>query len=70
MSHTLTIRLSKELADWLEESARRTGLPAGRIIRQQLEIAKARGGTQRFLKHAGKLAGPADLSARKGFALP
>ena len=68
MSHTITIRLSEELAAWLAESAERTGLPSGRIIRQQLERARAESGSQRFLKHAGKLAGPEDLSSRKGFA--
>jgi hypothetical protein len=53
--------------DWLKETARRTGLPAGRIIRQQLEKARKQGGNPRFLQHAGKLTGPADLSSRKGF---
>ena len=68
MSHTITIRLSEELANWLAETARRTGLPVGRIIRQQLERTREKSGNQRFLKHAGKLAGAADLSLRKGFA--
>ncbi len=68
MSHTITIRLSEELAEWLADTAHRTGLPAGRIVREQLERAKAETGDQRFLKHAGKLEGPADLSSRKGFA--
>lgn len=67
MSHTITIRLTEELAAWLRETARRTGLPVGRIIRQQLESAKAQGGSQRFLRHAGALRGPSDLSSRKGF---
>src|SRR5215472_1494406 len=42
MSHTITIRLTEELATWLKETARKTGLPVGRIIRQQLESAKER----------------------------
>ena len=43
-------------------------MPAGRIVREQLERAKAEFGTQRFMKHAGKMSGPADLSSRKGFS--
>jgi predicted transcriptional regulator len=67
MSHTITVRLTEELAGWLAETARRTGRPAGRIIREQLEQARAQSGNQRFLRHAGKLSGPADLSSRRGF---
>ncbi len=66
MSHTLTIRLTDELLDWLKDTSRRTGVPVGRLVRQQLEHAKA-GGKQRFLRYAGAVSGPADLSSRKGF---
>ena len=68
MSHTITVRLTPELAEWLQEKSRQTGLPAGRIIRQQLERVRSEAGKQRFLRHAGKISGPADLSSRKGFA--
>ena len=68
MSNTFTIRLPEELAAWLAETARRTGVPAGRIIREQLERAKAEAGGQRFLRLAGKIGGPGNLSSRKGFA--
>ena len=68
MSHTLTIRLTEELLAWLKEMSRRTGLPVGRIIRQQLESAKSEKGNQKFLRHAGQLNGPPDLSSRKGFS--
>lgn len=68
VSRTLTIRLTEELADWLKETARRTGLPAGRFIRQQLERVRQEDGGQRFLRHAGKISGPPDLSSRKGFS--
>jgi hypothetical protein len=68
MSHTLTIRLTEELLTWLKEMSRRTGLPVGRIIRQQLESAKSEEGNQRFLRHAGRINGPPDLSLRKGFS--
>lgn len=70
MSHTITVRLSEELAAWLAESARRTGLPAGRIIRQQLEKAKAETGNQPFLKHAGQLAGPGGPLLAEGIHTP
>jgi Ribbon-helix-helix domain len=68
MSHTLTIRLTEELLAWLKQMSQRTGLPVGRIIRQQLESAKAAKGNQRFLSLAGQINGPPDLSSRKGFS--
>ena len=69
MGHTLTIRLTEELAEWLEETAKTTGLPAGRIIREQLEKARAESGQQRYMRLAGKIKGlPTDLSTRKGFS--
>ena len=67
MSHTLTVRLTPELAEWLKDTANRTGVPQGRIIREQLERAMA--GTDRpFMRLAGLVKGPRDLSARKGFS--
>jgi len=68
MSQTITIRLTAELAEWLQERRRQTGLPVSRIIRYRLEQAKSETGNQRFLRHAGKISGPRDLSSRKGFA--
>jgi len=68
MSHTLTIRLTDELLTWLKETSRRTGVPMGRLIRQQLENAKAVGGKQRFMRHVGAISGPPDLSSRKGYS--
>jgi len=68
MSHTLTIRLTEELLSWLRETSRQTGVPVGRLIREQLETAKANGGRQRFLRHVGELSGPPDLSTRKGYS--
>ena len=67
MSHTLTIRLTEELLAWLREVSRQTGLPVGRIIRQQLETAKSEKGNQKFLRRSGQMSGPSDLSSRKGF---
>jgi predicted DNA-binding protein len=68
MSNTFTVRLPPELAAWLAETAEKTGLPAGRIVRQQLERARAEEGNQRFMRHAGKITGPKDLSQRRGFS--
>lgn len=69
MSQTITIRLTEDLAEWLEETAKSTGMPAGRIIREQLEKARAESGKHRYLRLAGKLKSlPADLSTRKGFS--
>lgn len=67
MSHTITVRLTPELAAWLDEESRRTGLAQGRIVREQLERARA-GTTQRFMRLAGTVRGAKDLSTRNGFA--
>jgi hypothetical protein len=67
MSKTITVRLPEDLAEWLETSARKTGVPKGRIVREQLE--KAQHTARRpFLRWAGAIAGPGDLSMRKGFS--
>lgn len=68
MSNTLTIRLTEELLAWLKDTARRTGIPVGRLIREQLESAKSHSGEQRFMRHAGTMSGPSDLSSRKGYS--
>jgi predicted transcriptional regulator len=68
MGHTTTIRLTKELADWLDEVAARTGLSRGRIIRDQLERARANARNRSFMKLAGVVRGPKDLSSRRGFS--
>jgi hypothetical protein len=69
MSQTLTIRLTDELLAWLKETSRQTGVPMGRLVREQIEHARAKGGKQRFMRHVGAFSGgPADLSSRKGFS--
>ena len=67
MSNTITVRLPGDLAEWLEQTARKTGLPRGRIIREELEKAR-KSETRPFLRLAGAIAGPKDLSKRKGFS--
>jgi predicted transcriptional regulator len=67
MSRTITIRITDELDEWLEDTARRTKIKKGRIIRSELE--KARTSQRRaFMRLAGSVSGPADLSSRKGFS--
>lgn len=68
MGHTITVRLSEELAAWLEAAAERSGVSQGRLIRDQLEKARASGEAQGFLRLAGAVEGPEDLSRRKGFS--
>lgn len=67
MSNTITVRIPSELAQWLDETARKTGVPKGRIIRDELEKAR-KSESQPFMRLAGAIAGPANLSVRKGFS--
>ena len=67
MSNTLTIRLPEDLANWLEETSRKTGIPRGRIVKMELERAQQTA-ERPFLRHAGVIEGPPDLSTRKGFS--
>jgi predicted transcriptional regulator len=68
MSQTITVRLSKDLAAWLEHVAAKTGVPQGKIVRDQLERARASSREQAFMRLAGVVRGPRDLSRRKGFS--
>jgi predicted transcriptional regulator len=70
MSHTITVRLTSDLAKWLEETAARTGISQGQLIREQIEKAKAAGANRAFMRLAGCVRGPRDLSRRKGFSKP
>ena len=67
MSNTLTIRLPEDLAQWLEETSRKSGIPRGRIVRMELERTR-KSSSQSFLRLAGVVDGPPDLSTRKGFS--
>ena len=69
MSNTLlTLRVPEELANWLAEISRRTGLPVGKLIRDQLEKARHEQPKPDCMRHAGIIRGPRDLSTRKGFS--
>ncbi len=63
MGNKLTVRLPKDLAEWLAEASGRRGIPQARIVRDALE--SARSGS--FLDLAGTIRGPRSLSRRKGF---
>jgi hypothetical protein len=68
MRQTITIRLSKELAAWLEDTAAKSGVSQGKLVRDQLEKARASNGAQGFMRLAGAVRGPKNLSKRKGFS--
>ncbi len=67
MSLTFTLRLTKDLSEWLEDTAKRTGVSQGQIIREQLEKAKANRPRPPFMRLAGRVRGARNLSQRKGF---
>ena len=68
MSKTLTIRLTPDLEKWLAEAAREGGTSRGKLIRTQLEQAQKSSANQPFMRLAGIVRGPRDLSSRKGFS--
>jgi hypothetical protein len=67
MGNTITVRLPEDLAKWLEQTARKAGIPRGRVIREQLEKAR-RAKEPCFMRLAGTVDGPPDLSSRKGYS--
>jgi len=68
MGHTLTIRLPDDLAKWLVDAAERTGVSQGQIVRENLDAARSSGRDRPFMRLAGVVDGPPDLSRRKGFS--
>jgi hypothetical protein len=68
VSHTFTIRLDPDLAAWLEQQSATSGVSQGKIVRDQLERARTEAAAQPFMRLAGTLRGPRDLSSRKGFS--
>ena len=68
MRQTITIRLSKDIADWLEITAAKSGVSQGKLVRDQLEKARTSNGGQAFMRLAGTVRGPKTLSKRKGFS--
>ena len=68
MSNTISVRLDNDLATWLAETAQRTGRSPGQVVRDQLQMAKAATPNRAFMRWAGVIDGPKNLSSRKGFS--
>ena len=68
MRQTITVRLTKELAAWLEDTAAKSGVSQGKLVRDQLEKARTRNNSQAFMRLAGTVRGQKNLSKRKGFS--
>jgi hypothetical protein len=68
MRQTITVRLSNDLAAWLESTAAKSGVSQGKLVRDQLEKARTSNGAQAFMRWAGAVRGPKNLSRRKGFS--
>lgn len=67
MGNTITLRLPEELQKRLKEKSRRTGIPVNRIVRESLESTLERD-EHAWMKYAGTISGPKDLSSRKGYS--
>lgn len=68
MGNTLTIRLPEDLAEWLDEASKKSGLSRGLIVRRELERAR-KASDKPWARLVGALKdGPNDLSMRKGFS--
>lgn len=68
ISHTISVRASEDLAAWLEDTAAKSGVSKGKLVREQLEkarIAEPNGGLMRL---AGSVEGPKNLSSGRGFS--
>lgn len=68
MRQTITIRLTKELASWLEDTAAKSGVSQEKLVRDQLEKARSSNGGQAFMRLAGAVRGQKNLFKRKGFS--
>jgi hypothetical protein len=68
MGHTISVRLTKDMADWLQQTSAKTGLSQGKLIRNQLEKARAAQPSKPFMRWAGVIRGSKNLSTRKGFS--
>jgi len=68
MSTTLSVRLPKDLAHWVEENALATGRSQGSLVKEALERVRQADAPKPFLALAGCVEGPRNLSQRKGFS--
>ena len=67
MSVTVTVRLDDETAEWLEAVAAETGLSKGRIVKEARATSRRRP-KRKYMRLAGLISGPEDLSKRRGFS--
>ena len=67
MSQSITIQLPQSVAKWLAKTAKKTGVAAEELAARELERAKLYEEKKPFMRLAGILDGPADLSEREGF---
>jgi predicted DNA-binding protein (UPF0251 family) len=63
----LRVTLPDDLASWLTEAARKSGISRERFVRIELERARKMS-TKPFLRLVGRVEGAPDLSTRKGFS--
>lgn len=69
MRPTISVRLPEEIATWLESTAARSGVSQSQIVRDKLEQARRADTHQpRFMRLAGTMSGPRNLSSRKGYS--
>jgi hypothetical protein len=68
MSTTLSVRLPEALARWVEENAKATGRSQGSLVKEALERVRQTEASKPFLRLAGSVDGPRNLSRRKGFS--
>ena len=68
MSNTITVRLDKDLAEWLARTAAASGVSQGKVVRDQLEKARTTHKPRPYMRWVGCVSGPKDLSMRKGFS--
>ncbi len=64
----MTVRIDDDLDAWIEETAQKRGISKGELVRDQLELGRKSAGRRPFMRLAGSISGPKDLSARKGFS--
>jgi Ribbon-helix-helix protein, copG family len=50
MSHTISIRVSEDLAAWLEDAAAKSGVSKGKLVRDQLEKARNAAANRGFMR--------------------
>jgi hypothetical protein len=68
MGRTLTVRIDDGLDAWIEQTAQKRGISKGKLVRDQLELVRQGAGERPFMRLAGAVSGPRDLSTRKGFS--